>query len=217
MRDAALYGTGSPISYAHGDPEAANEPQEGSKWILKDFKCIADVTECRFSGCGTAASRWANITILEGDPATNKSSLCCALAACLTNGVAMPHAPSKGRPRKGGRFSSSAKTASSRRSARGFAAADADLDKVFIATMLPSPDDLDRIEKAIRKIGAKLVVVDTITDFVNGSAGNNQAVRRALRPLRELAERTQVAVVLLRHFTKKAAESRCSAAAAASR
>jgi hypothetical protein len=59
-----------------------------------------------------------------------------------------------------------------------------------------------RIEKAIRTVRAKFVVVDTINDFVDCNLLNNQAVRKTLRPLREVAERTQAAAVILRHFTK---------------
>ena len=47
------------------------------------------------------------------------------------------------------------------------------------------------------------MVIDTITDFVSSYLLSNQAVRNALRPLKQLAERTQVAVVMLRHFNKK--------------
>ena len=65
------------------------------------------------------------------------------------------------------------------------------------------PDDLDRIEKVIREIGATLVIIDTLDDFVNCSTVNNQAVRRVLEALRDLAEQTQTAIILIRHFAKK--------------
>ena len=45
-------------------------------------------------------------------------------------------------------------------------------------------------------------MVDTINDFLNCNVLGNQAVRKALRPLRDLAERMNVAVVMIRHFTK---------------
>jgi hypothetical protein len=115
----------------------------------------------------------------------------------------MPHATAKGRPRKGGVLfligeDSIAKTVVGRLRAAG-----ADLSKIAVLDGVGIPGDLDRIEKAIREIGAKLMVVDTITDFVNAYLLSNQGVRKALRPLRELAERTQVAVVMQRHFNKK--------------
>jgi hypothetical protein len=164
---------------------------------------LADVTETSVEWLWDGRIPLGEITILEGDPATNKSSLCCALAASLTNGVAMPHATSKGRPRKGGAVfligeDSIPKTVKPR-----LVAAGADTKKVAVLADVNIPRDIDQIEEAIREIGAKLVVVDTITDFVSSNLLSNQAVRKALRPLRDLAERTQVAVVMLRHFNKK--------------
>ena len=171
---------------------------------IEGFKCLADVTETSVEWLWDGRIPIGELTIIEGDPATNKSSLCCALAACLTKGVAMPHAASKGRPRKGGALFLIGEDSVDKTVRPRLRAAGADLKKVFFRKDIAIPDDLDQIEKAIRANGAKLLVVDTITDFVNGSEGNNKAVRRALRPLRELAERMQIAVVILRHFTKKA-------------
>ena len=72
------------------------------------------------------------------------------------------------------------------------------LDSVII------PDDLLRVEKSVAEIGAQLVVVDTVNDFLTCNVLGNQAVRKALRPLRDLAERMNVAIVVIRHFTKGA-------------
>lgn len=143
------------------------------------------------------------ITILEGDPGTNKSSLTCDLAARLTQGTSMPCASPRGRPRKGGALLLIGEDSVSKTVVGRLRTANADLSKAAVLCEASIPGDLDRIEKAIREIDAKLVVVDTITDFVNAYLLSNQAVRQALRPLRELAERTRAAVVLLRHFNKK--------------
>ena len=45
-------------------------------------------------------------------------------------------------------------------------------------------------------------MIDTLNDFLNCNVLGNQQVRRALRPLRQLAEETNVAIVLLRHLVK---------------
>ena len=171
---------------------------------IEGFQRLADIVEKSVEWIWEDRIPIGELTIIEGDPGVNKSSLCCDLAARLTQGTAMPHTAAKGRPRKGGVLfligeDSIAKTVVGRLRAAG-----ADLSKIAVLDGVGIPGDLDRLEKAIREIGAKLVVVDTITDFVNGSESNNQAIRRALHPLRELAERMQVAVVIIRHFTKKA-------------
>lgn len=169
---------------------------------IEGFKRMADVAEKSVEWVWDGRIPIGELTIIEGDPGVNKSSLCCDLAARLTQGTAMPHTAAKGRPRKGGVLfligeDSVSKTVKGRLSAAG-----ADLEKVAVLDGVGIPDDLDRVEKAIREL-VKLVVIDTITDFVNGSLLANQATRRALRPLRDLAERTQVGVVMLRHFNKK--------------
>ncbi|KKK50397.1 hypothetical protein LCGC14_3125450 [marine sediment metagenome] len=49
------------------------------------------------------------------------------------------------------------------------------------------PDDLLTIEQALSDFNADLIVIDTLSDFVNCNVLGNQAVRKALLPLRELA------------------------------
>ncbi len=145
------------------------------------------------------------VTILEGHPGTNKSSLTDDLAARLTQGKAMPCvSPKRGRKRKGGALfligeDSLAKTVKGRLLAAG-----ADLSKVGVLpdVAIPSEADMLRIEKAIVQIDAQLIVIDTINDFLNCNVLGNQAVRKALEPLRTLAEERNVAVVGIRHFNK---------------
>ena len=145
------------------------------------------------------------VTILEGHPGTNKSSLTDDLAARLTQGKAMPCVPPKrGRKHKGGALllvgeDSLAKTVKGRLLAAG-----ADLTKVGVLDdiAIPRDEDMLRIEKAILDLDAKMIVIDTINDFLNCSVLGNQGVRRALEPLRKLAEKKNAAVVAIRHFTK---------------
>jgi hypothetical protein len=140
---------------------------------------------------------------MEGHPGSNKSSLADDLAARLSQGKPMPCVPPKpGRTRHGGALflvgeDSLAKTVRGRLLAAG-----ADLSKIGILDSVVIPDDLLTVEKAIREVDATLLVVDTLNDFLNCNVLGNQQVRRALRPLRELAEKTNVAVVALRHFIK---------------
>jgi RecA-family ATPase len=149
------------------------------------------------------------MTIVEGHPATNKSSLLDDIAARLTVGREMPWVQGKaGRPREGGVLflvgeDSVAKTVRPR-----LVAAGADLSRVGILDEVALPDDIRTIRKAIKEIGAKLLVVDTLNDFLSCNVSGNQTVRRALRPIRELAEETNVAVVPVRHLNKSS--SGCS-------
>jgi hypothetical protein len=73
---------------------------------------------------------------------------------------------------------------------------------VVLPSTVTIPDDLDRVRGAINHVDAKLVVVDTVMNFLGRNANADQAVRQALIPLRELADRKNVGVLLIRHLTK---------------
>jgi len=162
-------------------------PEKGVEWLWRGYIPLGEVT------------------ILEGHPGTNKSSLTDDLAARLTQGIAMPCAPSqRGRKRKGGALFLSAEDSLSKTVRGRLLAAGADLTKIGALDSVIIPDDLLRVEKSIAEIGAQLVVVDTVNDFLTCNVLGNQAVRKALRPLRDLAERMNVAIVVIRHFTKGA-------------
>ncbi len=64
--------------------------------------------------------------------------------------------------------------------------------------------DDERIEDAINKVHAKLVVLDPIQSFVGENVDMNRAnsMRPRLNKLKEMAERTGCAVVLVGHFNK---------------
>jgi len=68
-------------------------------------------------------------------------------------------------------------------------------------------DDLKELEVMVRKTGAKLVIIDPLNSYLGGKQDGfkDVEVRRVLDPLKELAERLGIAVVLLMH-TKKGLE-----------
>lgn len=66
------------------------------------------------------------------------------------------------------------------------------------------PDDLDLLEAKVREVGADLVVVDPFMASLSGKidAHRDQDVRRALSRMRDLAESTGAAFLLIRHLRK---------------
>ena len=98
-------------------------------------------------------------------------------------------------------------------------AAGADTSKILSLATVPDedghdrllsiPEDLALIEKGIRRVGARLVVVDPLMAFLIGDTNSHrdQDVRRALAPLAGLAERTGAAVLVVRHLNKAAANN----------
>ena len=95
----------------------------------------------------------------------------------LTVGREMPCVQGKaGRQQSGGLFlvgeDSVAKTVRQRLLAAG-----ADLSRVGIMDAVVIPDDIRTIRKAIKEIDAKLLVVDTLNDFLSCNVSGNQTVR----------------------------------------
>ena len=66
------------------------------------------------------------------------------------------------------------------------------------------PDDLPILEKAIEEVEAKLVIVDPLFAVLNPrlQSKNDQDTRQALTPLKAIAEKTQTAILVIRHFNK---------------
>src|SRR5262249_44356010 len=92
-------------------------------------------------------------------------------------------------------------------------AMDADLSKIHALTELPDgdqgrppvlPDDLDRIEQTVIDLKVVFVVIDPLMAFLAGKvdAHKDSDVRRVLPRVKMLAERTQAAVLVVRHLNK---------------
>jgi hypothetical protein len=66
------------------------------------------------------------------------------------------------------------------------------------------PDDIDRFEQLIKEHEIRMVIIDPFLAFLNPSINSwsDQGVRTALAPLSKMAERLNVAVLLVRHPTK---------------
>jgi len=150
----------------------------------------------------------SGLTLLDGDPGKGKSAITYDIAARVTTGRPMPLSTADTRPAAGvvllqGEDSLSQDIRPSLR------AAGADLGQVLAFNRSSSshqpivfPDDIDMLEAAITENDARLVVIDPIASFLGGNLNNDQSVRRALGPLAELADRHNVAIVLVRHLTK---------------
>jgi hypothetical protein len=144
------------------------------------------------------------ITVLDGDPDNGKSVLTTDLAARITAGLALPD----GTPiEAAGAVIVSAEDGASDTIRPRFDAAGGDPSRALLLgdeEPFAIPDDIPRLERAVKRVGASLVVVDPIMAFLSGNVNSNrdQDVRRALTPLKGMAERTGAAVVLVRHLNK---------------
>ncbi len=149
------------------------------------------------------------LTLLDGDPDKGKSILSLDLAARTTVGRGFPDGATN---EAGGVVILSAEDDLEDTIRPRLDAAGADSSRVVCLAgvrattgraVSPSLSDLDAIEEAVTLVGAKLVVVDTLTDFFGSqSLLNPQAVRSVLLPLIALAKRKDFAIICIRHFTK---------------
>lgn len=68
----------------------------------------------------------------------------------------------------------------------------------------PTVEDVEAISKAIHQVRAKVVVIDPLMGFLNGkyNSWKDQDIRQALSPLVMMAEKEEVAVIVIRHLNK---------------
>jgi RecA-family ATPase len=93
-------------------------------------------------------------------------------------------------------------------------AAGADLTRIRIVSGIPDASGVDQLPRfpihvtifadILRKTAARLLIIDPITAYLGADVNSyeDQDVRRALSPLKQLAEESQCAVVLVRHLPK---------------
>lgn len=141
------------------------------------------------------------LTVVDGDPSVNKSSVLLDLVARVSTGREMPD----GTPGTfGGVLLLSSEDSIEKTVILRLVAAGADLSRVAVPSRsLLLPRDLRLLEEAVASVQAKLVVIDPMMAFLACDANGDQKVRQALTPLKGFAERSGVAVVLVRHLTKR--------------
>jgi hypothetical protein len=156
------------------------------------------------------------LALVDGDPGLGKSAMTLDLAARVSSGKVFPDGAEC---EPAGVVLLSAEDGLADTIRPRLDAAGADTSKVLALATVPDedghdrllsiPEDLALIEKGIRRVGARLVVVDPLMAFLSGDTNSHrdQDVRRALAPLAGLAERTGAAVLVVRHLNKAAANN----------
>lgn len=144
------------------------------------------------------------VTIIQGDPGEGKTTFVLAMIALLTQGNPLPE-----RETSGERINVIYQTAED-----GLAdtikprllAAGADCERVLVID--ESENELtfsdERLEKAIRKTGAKLIVLDPLQAYLGSDVDMHRAneIRPIFKRLCLMAEETGCAVILIGHMNK---------------
>lgn len=195
---------------------AARSTKQKSKRDLKPRRAVP-ITEFE-----SKEIRWlwpgriplGKLTIVDGDPGLGKSVITNAdLAARVSVGGSMPDGSTGlGKPSSVVLVIAEDDIADTVRPR--LEAAGADIAMVCVEAVerdgkghvvpLVIPDDLDRLAATVKEAKASLVIIDPITAYLGEQVNthNDASVRRALGPLKELAEATGAAVVMVRHLNK---------------
>lgn len=148
------------------------------------------------------------LTILDGNPGLGKTFAALDLAARVTTGSPMPD----GSPGvSGGVVFLSLEDDPGDTLRPRLEAAGADLARVTVldpaSPMFPNVSEIKTLENLIGSTGAALLVLDPLVGFLPAdcNAHRDQDIRRALTPLSMLAQRTECAIVGIRHLNKSTA------------
>jgi len=153
------------------------------------------------------------LNVIDGDPGQGKSTLTLDITSRLSTGKAMPSFTETRQP--AGVVILSAEDGLADTIKPRLIAAGADCSRILALTTITDvetdeerpfvlPDDLETIKEGVKKVGAKLLIIDPLMAFLSCTVNSHrdQDIRRVLHLLANLAEDTGVAVVVIRHLNK---------------
>jgi hypothetical protein len=184
------------------DPEPEKGKAHGSKDTFSVI-CLEDVIPKEVRWLWNGRIPFGKLTGLVGDPEVGKSTFVADLISRFSTGQPMPGegmAVPSGNSLLMTAEESLADTVRPRLEIAG-----ADHSRVFaIEEMLTFPEDLPSIKNLIVEKAIGLVIIDPLTAYIAGSVDTHKDhdIRRLLSQLRELADQTGAAIVIVRHLTK---------------
>lgn len=168
---------------------------------------------------------YGKLAVLDGDPSLGKSTLALTFAACVSTGLRFPNEEASliARPPAHVVVLSAEDGAGDTIKPR-LIEAKADLHNVSLVqsiqvkvdeetttTRMPHlPEDIGALAALVRKLQARLVIVDVLAAYTGGRGMNSHAdadIRTILAPLSAMAEETHSVVLALRHLNKTSSES----------
>jgi hypothetical protein len=151
------------------------------------------------------------LTILDGDPGMGKSLLSMELCARLSTGRPLPD----GSPAPGpvGAILLNGEDGREHTIRPRLEHLGADLDRILVprhgpggpSELLRLPSHTDVLDPILKETGARLVVIDPITAFLDRGVNvwSDHSMRSALEPLQQLLEKHRGAALMHRHLNKR--------------
>src|SRR5829696_388279 len=152
---------------------------------------------------------FGKLTIFDGDPDQGKSVVTMDIASRVSTGRGFPGGATceVGNVAIANVEDGIADTIVPRLTAHG-----SDLDRIQIIDGIPDgegskrvldiPGDVPILERLVVRRKIKLLIVDPVLTMLGGDANKDQDARKALTPLRDMAERTGCAIIAVRHLNK---------------
>lgn len=206
----ALRHPGGAVVLHPDHPDAEREPEALAPYVLVS---AANVKPRKPEWLWRGRMAVGVVTNLEGDPGLGKSTLLLDLAARLSSGRPMPGADVATVP-AGDVVVLSAEDDPSCVLRPRLEANGADLARVHFLTAVRDdkgklqpvsiPRDVDRIAAAVRKVNARMLIVDPPAAYLGKEVDSfkDGSVRLAMAPLQEMAAEHRMAVVFNKHFNK---------------
>ncbi|MBR2671447.1 MAG: AAA family ATPase [Mogibacterium sp.] len=144
------------------------------------------------------------VTILQGDPGCGKTMVALDLAARLSSGTPLPFTSEPLEPLNV--IYQTAEDGLGDTIKPRLETAGADCSKIMLINdnIAPVTFSDERLEKAVKESNAKFMILDPLSAFIGNDVNLNHAidVRKAFRPLYEMADRTKCAVLIISHTNK---------------
>ncbi len=197
-----------------GEP-AKREPDKKPTPLA--IRCMADIETKPIDWLWSGKIARGKTTMIAGNPGLGKSQLTLWLAAITSTGGKWPN--SMHNAPVGGVLIISGEDAADDTIKPRLIAVGADLDKIHIIDGIPSGKDSIRdfdlsrdIELLAQQLAQmpdiRLVIIDPVSAYLGGTDSHKNAeVRALLSPLSALAEKHNVAIVLVSHLSKSGGEA----------
>jgi hypothetical protein len=191
------------------DSELGVGPVDFTEWMERTerllpgpVKALASVKPGRIEWLWPGRIPLGMVTIFDGDPGLGKSTVLLDLAARGSIGGTTP----TGEPLP--TFDSLVLTSEDDPAITlrpRLDLAGGDPHRVHVLPNLTLPDEAEQLEAHITRLGALLVYLDPIVEYLGEQVktASDHAVRRALKPLVEIARRQGCAIVAVRHLNKQ--------------